>query len=259
MVTDHSPNTFSQSKGPEKLSRRQVRWVQFLQRFDMEWVFRPGRSNFADPLSRDPTFLQVAITRGQAARFRMQTNASPAAMDQSAHTSLPSISSQEDGGADGQVERSAPSEALDGTQPSVVAGQVGEHSLLEAIKEGYASDPWLKDAEAKGLTLDAGIWYHHNVVSVPNVAWIRQAILHEAHDAPYSGHLGRDKTFSQLERHFWWPGMRSDAATYVQPCGTCQRVKGQHIKTCWFVAALAHPGGAVGLSEHGLFGPTATH
>ena len=27
----------------------------------MEWVFRPGRNNVADPLSRDPTFLQVGV------------------------------------------------------------------------------------------------------------------------------------------------------------------------------------------------------
>ena len=104
--------------------------------------------------------------------------------------------------------------------------------------EGYASDPWFTDAEGKGLTLKAGIWYHQNVVSVPNVAWLRQAILHEAHDAPYSGHLGRDKTFSQLERLFWWPGMRSDAAKYVQRCGTCQRFKGQHIKPAGLLQPL---------------------
>ena len=133
VVTDHSPNTFLQSKAPEKLSRRQVRWVQFLQRFGMEWVFRPGRNNVADPLSRDPTFLQVAITRGQAARFRLENNASQAAItpsrDQSAHTRLPSISSQEEGGADNHVERSALSESLDGTQPGAIATQVGERSL----------------------------------------------------------------------------------------------------------------------------------
>ena len=246
VVTDHSPNTFLQSKAPEKLSGRQVRWVQFLQRFDMEWVFRPGRNNVADPLSRDPTFLQVVITRGQAARFRPENNASSAAItprDQSAHTRLPSISSQEEGGADSHVEQSVLSESLDGIQPGAATAQVGERSLLEGIIEGYASDPWFYDAEAKGLRLKAGICYHQNVVFVPNVAWIRQAILHEAHDAPYSGHLGRDKTFSQLERLFWWPGMRSDAAKYVQRCGTCQRVKGQHIKPAGLLQPLPIPEG----------------
>ena len=139
----------------------------------MEWVFFPGRNNVADPLSRDPTLLQIAITRGQAARFRLEDNASPAAIpprDQSAHTRLPSISSQEEGDADSHVEQSALSESLDGTQPGAFPAQVGERSLLEAIVEGYASDPWFNDAEAKGLTLKAGIWYHQNVVSVPNVA-----------------------------------------------------------------------------------------
>lgn len=37
--------------------------------------------------------------------------------------------------------------------------------------------------------------------------------------------------------------MRSDAATYVQRCGTCQRVKGQHIKPSGLLQPLPSPEG----------------
>ena len=36
------------------LSRRQARWSEFLQRFNFVWEYRPGRTNVADPLSRNP-------------------------------------------------------------------------------------------------------------------------------------------------------------------------------------------------------------
>jgi hypothetical protein len=51
VVTDHVSNTFFQTQ--PSLSRRQARWSEFLQRFGpINWVFRAGRDNIADPLSR---------------------------------------------------------------------------------------------------------------------------------------------------------------------------------------------------------------
>ena len=61
IVTDHKPNAYLDTR--EMLSRRQTRWAEFLARFDYKLVYRPGRTNVADPLSR----LRVcAITRSLA-------------------------------------------------------------------------------------------------------------------------------------------------------------------------------------------------
>lgn len=105
--------------------------------------FRPGRFKFDDSLSRDPTLLHMAITRGQAAHLCTQSNASQAvgnaevslSADRSAHVpSLPSILLQERR-ADNQVEQCAHTGPLDGVEPS--AGR----SLLGAIKDDYAYNP----------------------------------------------------------------------------------------------------------------------
>ena len=50
LVTDHNPNTFLRSV--PSLSRRMMRWVEFLERFNYEWRYGPGKVNVADPLSR---------------------------------------------------------------------------------------------------------------------------------------------------------------------------------------------------------------
>ena len=51
--TDHNPNTFFSTK--LQLSRREARWSEFLQQFDFEWQYMPGKTNaVADPLSRHP-------------------------------------------------------------------------------------------------------------------------------------------------------------------------------------------------------------
>ena len=53
VVTDHNPLIWFNTQ--TVLSRRQSRWSEYLQRFDFEWCYRPGRMNVADPLSRAPT------------------------------------------------------------------------------------------------------------------------------------------------------------------------------------------------------------
>ena len=55
VITDHNPLVYINTQ--QHLSRRQSRWVEFMQRFDIEWQYRPGRFNVADPLSRAPSLV----------------------------------------------------------------------------------------------------------------------------------------------------------------------------------------------------------
>ena len=50
LVTDHHPLVYLQSQS--SLSRRQARWMEFLSRFNWKIVYRPGKDNIADGISR---------------------------------------------------------------------------------------------------------------------------------------------------------------------------------------------------------------
>jgi transposase InsO family protein len=54
---------------------------------------------------------------------------------------------------------------------------------------------------------------------------LRRDLLHNAHDAPTGGHLGKDKVLATLHRSFYWPHMATDVADYVRSCPTCQAHK----------------------------------
>lgn len=54
VVTDHHPNTYLKSLPIP--SHRQVRWSQELARYKFHWEYRPGRTNVAHPISRQPCF-----------------------------------------------------------------------------------------------------------------------------------------------------------------------------------------------------------
>ncbi|MGH0117755.1 UNVERIFIED_CONTAM: hypothetical protein FKN15_039051 [Acipenser sinensis] len=52
----------------------------------------------------------------------------------------------------------------------------------------------------------------------------RQEVLRLAHDIPFSGHLGREKTLERILARFYWMGLHDDVKKYVAECPDCQRV-----------------------------------
>lgn len=50
----------------------------------------------------------------------------------------------------------------------------------------------------------------------------RDEILHLAHDDPFAGHLGVNKTYDRILRCFFWPGLKRDVKQYCKTCHVCQ-------------------------------------
>ena len=62
-------------------------------------------------------------------------------------------------------------------------------------------------------------------IYVPHDTNPKQKIFYELHDAPSSGHLGREKTFLRVSDELWWPHLYRWIANYIRSCEECQRVK----------------------------------
>ncbi|XP_017647737.1 uncharacterized protein LOC108487913 [Gossypium arboreum] len=45
----------------------------------------------------------------------------------------------------------------------------------------------------------------HNRICVPNVSELKELILREAHDSPFTLHLGGMKMYCNLQKSYWWP------------------------------------------------------
>lgn len=54
---------------------------------------------------------------------------------------------------------------------------------------------------------------------------MRAEALRLIHDAPLSGHMGRDRTWKRARDTFWWPNMKQDVSTYVNGCEMCGQNK----------------------------------
>ena len=62
-------------------------------------------------------------------------------------------------------------------------------------------------------------------VVVPAQHDLRLRIMFECHDAPISGHRGRETTYLTVSRDFYWPRQYKFVRKYVRACEVCQRVK----------------------------------
>ncbi|MBW0485172.1 hypothetical protein O181_024887 [Austropuccinia psidii MF-1] len=52
---------------------------------------------------------------------------------------------------------------------------------------------------------------------------IRNFVLKECHDRPFSGHLSEDRTRGMIKTCIWWPKWQKDVAEYFKTCDRCQK------------------------------------
>ena len=211
VVIDHCPLTFFQTQ--QVLSRRQTRWSEFLSQFRFQWIYWPGRTNVADPLSRDVVRLAL-LTR--SARVRDQ----PVAADTGEVPTIDSVTP-------------------DCRDPE---SDMDFSDFVQRVRAGYSSDPWFQDRpNTKRLTLKNRLWWCGDSIAVPDVGNLRKEVLNELHDAPYSGHYGFHKTLKSISTLYWWPDLRQDVWNHVRNCDVCQRDKVSHQKPVGLLQPLEIP------------------
>ena len=107
--------------------------------------------------------------------------------------------------------------------------------LLQEVQNLSRSDPdYLRlynqverDSRQDFQILDGLLYKDRTRLYIP-AGPLRTTLLSEAHDAPISGHLGRDKTYERLSRAFYWPKMHHLVFEYCRTCPACQAIKPSH-------------------------------
>jgi hypothetical protein len=82
--------------------------------------------------------------------------------------------------------------------------------------------PWFqKTSNTDPLEYKDEFWFSREAVVIPNQKKKKDEIMYAFHDILAAGHLGRDKTYKAISRHFWWPHIRQEVNKYVQTCESC--------------------------------------
>ncbi len=227
LVTDHNPLVYLESQ--DSLSRRQVRWLEFLSRFDYRIVYQRGVDNVADPLSRHPSFA-VAAALLAAVTTRSHARRGAAGFPSGGGEPVPHPQGTDNPQANGPGVAGQPPSPANAAQLLAPEANCPADSatlpLLDALRQAYAADPAYGDpATHSAFEFEDGLWYWGHKIVVPNIPELHARIIREHHDVPWAGHRGAAKTSELVSRQFWWSSLNSDVNTYVQTCDKCQRNK----------------------------------
>ncbi|KAJ9525275.1 hypothetical protein QJQ45_020806, partial [Haematococcus lacustris] len=256
LFTDHKPLISLPTQ--KNLSRRQARWMELLSRFDFKLEYIQGPVNPADPLSRLITGPQEGATvcamltrrqaklscggEGASGARALEANAPAAVTAKSSLT--PEITENT---ADTSHNRDLVPLVTCTSDTSVHYPAAPAHplGLSDQLIQGYRLDPAFNaEADLSSMYQDThGLWRltGKDKVVVPNDSELRNHILHEMHDAVYSGHVGISKTLERVSRVFWWNTMRADVRYYVSTCDACQRDKASTLKPGGLLNPLSIP------------------
>jgi len=184
--TDHA--NLQYFKKPEKLNRRQARWLTELQEYDFTLHHIPGKSNSkADILSRRPGFKRGAEDNDNTILL-------PSSLFISRIIQLQPIS----------------------FLPRIIQSRKNlDKSVITALER---KDPNFKVLEDKSIT-------YKDLIYVPLNRKLRGDIISYHHDTPLSGHYGQFKTVENVLRNYWWPAIHRDVKQYTSGCETCQCTK----------------------------------
>ncbi|GMF24343.1 unnamed protein product [Phytophthora fragariaefolia] len=200
VYTDHA-SLRTAIKSPH-ISQRMARWLSFFAEYTFQVEYKPGRLNVvADALSRRP--------------------------DYAVHKA--------DVNAIGVVRTSTPSSSLLDDVRSAYAIDADAKQLLNyfAVPSDKSRQKLAKHLRARvhryrvhnGLRLYSAVDDNADRVVVPYDHELKLRITYEYHDAPTSGHPGREKTYLLLTRDFYWSHQYKWVRKYVRACELCQRVK----------------------------------
>ena len=187
-------------------SGKLARWGMALQELDLDIQYRPGKTNSrADALSRHPVPLQPEDCT------KTQTPVLIAAME----APLPPAQSGEHGP----------------DQTSLSERQLKDPHVREIIRYLVDGELPTDDKQARRILLGQsnftvldGILYHieeDKTLRIVPPTSDRHRLFLEAHEGVFSGHLRQAKIHSQLNRHYWWMGMRRDINAWCRACTKC--------------------------------------
>lgn len=202
----------------KELNMRQMRWLELLKDYDVNIQYHPGKANVVtDALSRK-SMGSVATLYPTQRKLREEIEDFDLILGvREANGNLAGIVVQP---------------TLLSRVKEAQGDDVEIWSIIENIKEGKQSEFQLDDQ---------GVLWLEGKLCVPAEITLREEVMKEAHDSPFSIYPGSTKMYKDLKQHFWWNGMKRDVAEFIAKCFTCQLVKIEHQRPSGMLKPLEIP------------------
>jgi RNase H-like domain found in reverse transcriptase/Reverse transcriptase (RNA-dependent DNA polymerase)/Integrase zinc binding domain/Integrase core domain/Aspartyl protease/Chromo (CHRromatin Organisation MOdifier) domain len=225
VLTDHKNLEYFMST--KKLTRRQVRWAEFLSRFHFKITYRPGKlGGKPDALTRRSGDLPQE--GDERLSHQEQTVLKPHNFDIDPLLLAPM-----------DIQRPAEEATEEFDRAQSLEPEPHGPTLEDALSRAYLEDPfpnqvlemlrsgtrYCKDISLAECSEVEGRLYYRNKLYVPNSHKLRMRLCKEHHDHPVAGHPGVAKTFNLIRREYYWPNFHTFIQRYVSHCDVCRRTK----------------------------------
>jgi hypothetical protein len=222
VLTDHKNLKYFYRE--RQLSERQVRWSEFLSRFNFTLEWKPGKTmGKPDALSRREQDLPADYNdeRLRSRFIRLFQNkhlrsTQIHSIDTSADIDFTKeVRIFEDQTLQRLWHESRQTDELYQELTALVANK--ERNLPAELQKE-------KSVSMAECTLDQrGLLQFRGRVWIPRCEPLRTQIIQDIHDSHITGHPGRDLTYAILSRQFFWSGAASDVRQFVRNCEICGR------------------------------------
>lgn len=189
LVTDHKPLEVIFGTRSKPCARIE-RWVLRLQAYDYKVIYKPGKSNIADPLSR----------------LCQKTNTQKSSLEDEHHIN--------------QIVQYARPVALSFKSITEASNDDDEFKL---VKDALMNNTW--DASVNNYKLfQHELWLHDGVLLRGNKMVIPTKLRKQVLEAAHEGHPGIVNMKARLRAKVWWPKIDKDAENTVKNCRGCTLV-----------------------------------
>ena len=220
VYTDNNPLTrYRKSVAKGALEQR---WIAQLESFSFDVVYRPGKTNPADPLSRHPVanstkvcgYIGVTIMEEEAEHYTNVGTSSEVEKEEEASTSK-----RKNTGISGpEIKRMQERDPVIGTFMK---------SFPRKPKETHTKDSRTLKGQFSRLVMKEGILYRRVRFNPGDVVdqlilpqELRRNTMYSAHEE--MNHQGVEKTAWIIRSRFYWPGMYKDIRKHVEGCIRCK-------------------------------------
>jgi RNase H-like domain found in reverse transcriptase/Reverse transcriptase (RNA-dependent DNA polymerase)/Integrase zinc binding domain/Chromo (CHRromatin Organisation MOdifier) domain/Integrase core domain len=240
VITDHANLRYFMTT--KQLSRRQVRWSEFLSQFQFAIKSIPGKENGkADSLTRRSQDLPKDENDDRI-QYQQQSLLKPHNIDSSVQEQLkidPELS-ELFANLSWEQEITLCPAILNEIQPEPI-----NHKITRLLDEGYENDEWWmkirdemfkphgiphsKEVSLSECTINEGRLYFRERLYVPD-GELRTFLTQLAHDSVESGHPGKNKLYELISRFYWWPRLNAYTKQFTRNCHGCLRNKTSHLR-----------------------------